>query len=120
MKPSLVKEKSYAFALRTSALTRWRKEQKKFEVAGQLLWSGTAIGLNVKKALDGISRADFIAKMSIASKESQETHYWLRLLGDAIVIPETKILPLENECSELVRMLTAIVKTSQSTTPTQN
>ena len=69
MKPSLVKVKSYAFALRTIALARWLKELKEFEIAGQILRSGTAIGANVEEALAGVSRADFIAKMAIASKD---------------------------------------------------
>jgi four helix bundle protein len=115
MKSSVVQDKSYAFALRTIALAKWLKEQKEFEIAGQILRSGTAIGANVEEALAGISRADFIAKMSIASKEARETHYWLRLLRDAKIAPESKITPLLNEGLELIRILTAIVKTSQTT-----
>ena len=71
------------------------------------------LGSNVEEALAGISHADFTAKMSIASKEARETHYWLRLLKDSKIVSETRILPLENECLELIRILTAIVKTSQ-------
>ena len=114
MKPSLVKDKSYAFALRTISLARWLKEQKEFEIAGQILRSGTAIGANVEEALAVVSRADFIAKMSIASKEARETHYWLRLLRDSKIVPEAKVSPLADESLELIRMLTAIVKTSQT------
>lgn len=113
MKPSIVQDKSYAFALRSIALAKWLKEQKEFEIARQIMRSGTSIGANVEKALAGISRADFIAKMSIASKEARETRYWLRLLRESKTVPELKITPLENECLELIRILTAIVKTSQ-------
>ena len=114
MKPSLVKDKNYAFALRMITLARWLKEQKEFEIAGQILRSGTAIGSNIEEALAGESRADFTAKMSIASKEARETHYWLRLLSDSKIVPESKLSPLENESLELVRILTAIVKTAQT------
>jgi four helix bundle protein len=114
MKQSLVKDKSYAFALRAIALARWLKEQKEFEIAGQILRSGTAIGANVEEALAGVSRADFIAKMSIASKEARETNYWLRLLRDSKIVPAAKISPLADESLELIRLLTAIVKTSQT------
>ena len=114
MKPSLVKDKSYAFALRAIALAKWLKSQREFEIAGQILRSGTAIGSNVEEALAGVSRADFIAKMSIASKEARETHYWLRLLGDSKIVHESRIQPLKDECLELIRILTAIVKTSQA------
>jgi len=115
MKSNLVRDKSYAFALRTIGLAKWLKRQKEFEIAGQILRSGTAIGSNVEEALAGIRRADFIAKMSIASKEARETHYWLRLLRDSKIVDGSRISPLENENLELIRVLTAIVKTSQTT-----
>jgi len=114
MKSSIVREKSYAFALRTITLAKWLKKQKEFEIAGQILRSGTAIGSNVEEALAGVSRADFIAKMSIASKEARETHYWLRLLRDSKTVPGSRIDSLQNESLELIRILTAIVKTSQT------
>lgn len=115
MKSNIVKDKSYTFALRTIGLARWLKDRKEFKIAGQILRSGTAIGSNVEEALAGISRADFIAKMSIASKEARETHYWLRLLRDSKIVTDSRISALENENLELIRVLTAIVKTSQTT-----
>ena len=114
MKSSIVKDKSYAVALRAITFARWLKQQKEFEIAGQILRPGTAIGSNVEEALAGVSRADFIAKMSIASKEARETHDWLRLLRDSKIVADTRIMPLENENLELIRVLTAIVKTSQA------
>src|SRR5207245_747603 len=83
MKKSIIKEKSYAFAVRIIVLARWLRERRDYELAGQVLRAGTGIGANVEEALAGISRADFVAKMSIASKEARETHYWLRLLRDS-------------------------------------
>jgi four helix bundle protein len=114
MKSSIVKDKSYGFALRVITMAKWLREQKEFEIARQVLRSGTVVGSNVEEALAGISRADFIAKMSIASKEARETHYWLRLLRDSKIVPELKIKSLEIESLELIRILTAIVKTSQT------
>jgi len=114
MKSSIVQEKSYAFALRIITLVKWLREQREFEIARQILRSGTAIGSNVEEGLAGISRADFIAKMSIAFKEARETCYWLRLLRDSKIVPDSKSKSLEVESLELIRILTAIVKTSQS------
>lgn len=50
--------------------------------------------------------------MSISSKEARETKYWLRLLkeSDLTNIDVTDIL---SDIHELIRLLTAIVKTSQ-------
>ncbi|HEY4416319.1 MAG TPA: four helix bundle protein [Verrucomicrobiae bacterium] len=113
MKSSIVKDKSYAFALRIISVTHWLQERKEFDIVRQILRSGPAIGANVEEALAGVSRPDFIAKMSIASKEARETHYWLRLLRDSKIIPESRIAPLVTENLELIRILTAIVKTCQ-------
>ena len=115
MKSSVVQDKSYSFALRIITLAKWLREQKEFEIARQVLRAGTAIGSNVEEALAGFSRADFITKMSIASKEARETHYWLRLLRDSKIVPDTKMSKLDGESLELIRIQTAIVKTSQAT-----
>jgi len=47
--------------------------------------------------------------MAIAAKESRETHYWLRLLKYGDYINKDDLI---NECEELIRLLTSIVKTS--------
>jgi four helix bundle protein len=116
LKTSIVNEKSYAFALRIIAVARWLRERREDEIASQVLRSGTGIGSNVEEALAGISRADFVVKMGIASKEARETHYWLRLLRDSKTVPASKITPLLNESLELIRILTAIVKTAKGDT----
>jgi four helix bundle protein len=114
MKTNLIKQKSYSFAIRIIAVARWLRSRKEFDLSSQLLRAGTGIGSNVEEALAAVSRPDFVAKMGIASKEAREAYYWLRLLRDADVVPSKRIEPLVGECSELVRMLTAIVKTSQA------
>ena len=75
---------------------------------------------NVEEALAGQSKKDFIARMSIASKEARETNYWLRLLQDSKLIPEEKIRTLIDESEEIIRILTSIVKTSMKGLKTKN
>jgi four helix bundle protein len=113
LKPNIVSEKSYAFALKTVRLARALREKHEYELAGQLMRCGTSIGANVEEAQSGVSRADFIAKMAIASKEARETYYWIRLVRDSQILSEDQIIPRLREAQELVRILTAIVKTSQ-------
>ena len=113
MKSNLVRDKSYAFAIRIISVSRWLRAQREFELCSQVLRAGTGIGSNVEEALAAVSRPDFVAKMGIASKEARESYYWLRLLRDAGVLPNRKIEPLVQECLELVRLLTAIIKTCQ-------
>jgi four helix bundle protein len=114
MAESIVKQKSYAFALRIIKLCLWLKEQKHFEVANQLLKSGTSIGANVEEALAGQSRKDFKAKMSIASKEARETNYWLRLLKDSGILNDKQSHSMLKDSKELIKILTSIVKTTQT------
>lgn len=113
-KESIIVAKSYDFALRVIHLSRSLRQQRDYELASQLLRSGTSIGANIEEARAGSSRADFVAKMSIASKEAREAHYWLRLLRDSQSLPEAMVNPMIRDSEELIRLLIAIVKTTQS------
>jgi len=110
---NVVRDKSYAFAVKIVRLARMLRRQREYDLASQIVRAGTSIGANVEEAQAGISRADFIAKMSIASKECRESHFWLRLLRDTGSVPEETVQPLIADATELVRILTAIVKTGQ-------
>jgi four helix bundle protein len=115
-----IKEKSYAFALQIIALSRELSARNEFVLAKQVLKSGTSIGANVAEASAGQSKADFIAKMSIASKEARETEYWLSLLRDSTLITSQLADPLLAEAQEIRKMLTSIVKTAQENQKSRN
>lgn len=112
MQNSIVKQKSYDFALQILKLYKQLRQEKYFEISSQLVKSATSIGANVEEALAGQSKKDFVSKMSIASKEARETNYWLRLIKDSNLLPKTSIEPLIGNSEELVKILTSIVKTS--------
>jgi four helix bundle protein len=114
MKENVIQDKSYSFAIRIITLARWLRSQKEYDLSTQVLRAGTGIGSNVEEALAAISRPEFVAKMGIASKEARESYYWLRLLRDAGVVPRRRIQTLIVECLEVVRILTAIIKTSRT------
>jgi four helix bundle protein len=114
MKDNIIQQKSYSFAIRIVGLARWLRARKEHDLSSQVLRAGTGIGSNVEEALAAISRPDFVAKMGIASKEARESHYWLRLLRDAGIVPARQIDQLVGESLELVRILTSIVKTTQA------
>jgi four helix bundle protein len=115
MKNNILKEKSYAFALRVVKLFRYLTvEQKEYVLSKQVLRSGTSIGANVEEAFQGESKSDFIHKLAIANKEAFETHYWLRLLRDSKLLTLNQADSLLSECDELQRMLVAALKTSKS------
>ena len=103
---------SYAFSLSVINLYRDLIRQNEFVLSKQLLRSGTSIGANVEEALAGQSRADFLSKMSIASKEARESHYWLRLLRDSKTLSSAKVEPLLADSQSLINLLASIVKTT--------
>jgi four helix bundle protein len=90
------------------------QQENLFAISSQFLKSATSIGANVEEALAGQSIKDFIAKMSIASKEARESNYWLRLIRDTQLVNDGNIDILLNDSEELVKILTSIVKTSSS------
>ena len=81
MRESITADKSLDFAVRIVNVSKYlMNENKEYILSKQLMHSGTSIGANVAEAQRGQSKADFIAKMSIALKEANETLYWLKLL----------------------------------------
>lgn len=110
---NVVVAKSFTFALETVSLHRRLTDQKEYILSRQRLRSGTSIGANVEEAQAAQTHADLITKMSIALKEARETHYWLRLLQQSQRVSIDVSGPL-GLADELVRILTAIVKTAQT------
>ncbi|ORJ55876.1 four helix bundle protein [Geothermobacter hydrogeniphilus] len=112
-KGNVIRQKSYDFALQVILLYKGLQASKEFVLSKQLLRSGTSIGANVEEAQAAQSRADFISKMSIASKEARESCYWLRLLRDSNTLQKAEVDPLLSEAESITRILTSIVKTTK-------
>lgn len=109
-----VAEKSFRFAVRVVKLCRYLTETKKeYTLTKQLLRAGTSIGANIAEAQQGQSRADFVAKVSIALKESSETDYWLRLMHATELLSQTEFASIIADCRELEKMLTSILKSAK-------
>jgi four helix bundle protein len=76
MKESLIKDKSFQFSIRIVKMCRLLQEtSKEYIMSKQVLRSGTSIGANVREALNAESKLDFIHKLGIAQKETDETLY---------------------------------------------
>lgn len=115
MKESILRTKSYAFALKIVKISRsLANDEKEYVLSRQILRSGTSIGANVEVGNQAQSMADFIHKMSIAHKEAFETNYWLRLLRDSGILDREVADLLIVDCEEIQKMLTASIKTSKS------
>ncbi len=109
---NIIQTKSFDFALKIIALYKLMRAQKEFVLSKQLLRSGTSIGANVTEASAAQTKKDFIAKMSISSKEARETKYWLMLIKESRIV-EIDVSDYLSQIDDLINILTRIVKTSQ-------
>ncbi|MEG2100654.1 MAG: four helix bundle protein [Flavobacterium sp.] len=111
---NVIKEKSFAFAIDIVNLYKVLAENKEFVLSRQMLRSGTSIGANIREAEHAQSKADFIHKLSISLKEANETEYWLDLLHETKYLSDIDFLNIKPKITELLRLLTSIVKTSKN------
>lgn len=114
MRENVVKNKSFAFALRVVKMYQSLCEQKKeFVLSKQLLRSGTAVGALVREAEQAESPADFIHKMAIALKEANESEYWIELLFQSNYLDETAYKSIKTDSTEILKLLISIIKTTK-------
>lgn len=113
-KKSIIKDRSFAFAVRVIRLFQYLTETKKeYVLSKQLLRSGTAIGALVREAQNAESTKDFIHKLGIAQKECDETIYWLELLKETEYINDKEFESINNEANELLKMIRSAILTSK-------
>lgn len=106
---SPIRIKSFDFACNIVLYCDTLKGNKDFEIASQLLRSGTSIGANTREAQRGVSKKDFKNKFGIALKEADETMYWLDILeATGRNVPKD----MKMKCEELIRILVSIIKNS--------
>jgi four helix bundle protein len=116
MSENVILEKSYAFALRIVRLYKWLcQEEHEYVLSKRALIAGTYIGAHVKSAQEAETKSVFAHEMSVALQRASETEYWLELLRDAEFLDEKSFESIHEDCKELLRLLTSIVKTSRGT-----
>ena len=107
-------ERTKQFALRIIRLvSALPNNQVSWTLGKQLLRSGTSIGANYREAARATTKKHFGSILAIASREADETLYWLELLADSETIKPELLTDLIAECKELTAILTASVKTAQ-------
>jgi len=111
--PSIIRDKSFAFAVEAVALARELQSRKEYVMSKQLLRSGTSIGALIREAQYAESRKDFIHKLAIGLKEANETLYWLELLHETQYISDESFVGMRSANIELIKMLTSSVTTAK-------
>ena len=114
MAENIIQRKSFEFAIQVVETYKYLIDEKReFILSKQFLRAGTSIGANISEAARGQSTKDFIHKLQISRKEANETLYWLNLLQATNYIQLEKSEKLTKQCDELLRILTAIIKTTE-------
>ena len=115
MRENIVKNKSFAFAVRIVKLYKFLSEDKKeFVLSKQLLRSGTSVGALVREAEHAESKDDFKHKMAIAQKEMNETLYWLELLKENEYLSQQQFESINNDAVGIIKLITTIIKTTKA------
>jgi four helix bundle protein len=115
MNESILKTKSYDFALKVVMTCRTiMSDKKEYILSKQFLRAGTSPGALIREAEFAQSRADFISKLNIALKESNEADYWICIMRDTAILDSECAINLENSNKELIKMLVSSIKTAKS------
>jgi len=112
MDNSILRDKSFKFALRTIKLSKYlQNTHKEYILSKQILRSGTSVGALIREAQYAQSKADFLHKLTIALKEANETEYWLLLLFESDYLDKKMFNSIYPEIKELLKLLISSTKT---------
>lgn len=108
---NVVRDKSVVFAVRIVRLAKYLQDKHQYVLADQILRAGTSIGANVSESECAVSFKDFLNKLYISLKETNETLYWIEILFRTELIDEFQYNSLSDDAIELKKLLTSITKT---------
>ena len=115
MSKSILKEKSFSFAVKIVDLARRLMDEKReYVLSKQICRSGTAIGALVREAQNAESKADFIHKLAISQKEADETLYWLDLMQATNFLDKKMHIEMSSDCTELLKMIRSSIITTKN------
>jgi four helix bundle protein len=110
----IINDRLLDFAVRVIHLSQYlRSKHKEYCLSNQVLRSGTSIGANFEEACGSITKADYIAKLSISLKEARETLYWIKLFHKAELLDEKLYQSLYNDCNMIIHILGKTIRTTQ-------
>jgi four helix bundle protein len=106
------KDRTKAAGLRIIRLIEALPTSRTARVIGdQLLRSGTSIGANYRASCRALSSADILSMLGDVEEETDESMYWVEMLGEAGVVPQRRLASLHQELGEILAMIVASIKT---------
>lgn len=113
MSENILLDLSFEFAVAIVNLVDGITTPKSSYMTDQLARAGTSVGANIHEAQYAQSKKDFIAKLEIALKESNEASYWLKLMFETKRIDVQTYQYTEKLCGNIRRLLIASCKTAK-------
>lgn len=83
-------------------------------ISNQIGRSATSICANIAESKYAHGRNDFIAKLEISLKETNETSKWLEMLWKSEYIDETRYKTLDRKCSTIRFLLVKSITTAKN------
>ena len=114
MRNDELSKQSMDFSVDIINLVKELKLKKESIISNQIGRSGTSIGANIREAQYAHGKADFISKLQIALKESNETGYWLELLLKTNYIDNDTFKILNDKCTSIRVMLISSINIAKS------
>ncbi|MEM7347190.1 MAG: four helix bundle protein [Chloroflexota bacterium] len=107
-------KRTKAMAIRVIKMSDSLPATKAGDVIGrQVIRSATSTGANYRAACRAKSTADFINKLKIVEEEADETLYWLELIIESGLLPQSRLSELMQEVDEIIAMTVSSIKTQR-------
>lgn len=108
--PEEFKDRVESFCDRVVHVARSLEDDRSLRrIVDQMMGCGTSVGANVFEADEAMSRADFVKCLCIATKELNETVFWIRLVARNNWLRADRLQGLEAERGELKRILGSMI-----------
>ena len=101
-------------------LTKELRAKRENVISNQIGRSATSICANIAESKYAHGRADFIAKLEISLKETNETSKWLEMLWKSEYIDEQKYKALDRKCSTIRFLLVKSITTAKDNLKSKN
>lgn len=100
------KKRTKLYVVRSTKLFQSLPKTEEARIFGkQFLRSASSMAANYRAACRARSKAEFFAKLSITIGEADETLFWLEILVETAIMPESRLKELMQEAEEILKVL---------------
>ena len=101
-----MKKRTKLYVIRSTKLFQSLPKTDEARIFGkQFLRSASSVAANYRAVCRARSRAEFFAKLSITVEEADESLFWLEILVETDIMPESRLKDLMQEAEEILKIL---------------